>query len=267
MLPVVNYDNLFSYFCQRQEFEKACHLIDLYPFELKSVLHTCSVNGYVEVVYHIVTLYPFVKLYPHTFEETCMRNEMAVAKCLYRYKTTFLSRSGTKLKIINRLCVESDHIGMIEWLVSITSSVELKDLFYTSCQNPTSLEIAKYIYRVSSINILDQNHFLFQCAVRDQFVLLAQWIVSLRPDVYSIVIHKNKIVSSHIAKCYKLIYCCGTTYVSHTETCSICYEPANIISNCQHLFCDVCIYNWSQTSCPYCRQKVQSFSHLEQQKV
>lgn len=264
MLPFINYDELFEYFCHQKDYENACKLIDLFPFDLKKTLHSCCVYGHRDVVYHIVTLYPHIRLYPHTFEETCLRNEIEVAECLFQYKQKYLSSRRIILNIIYRICTETNYINMLEWLSNVIHSVQLNDFFYPSCYNPISLEIAKYIFQQTPIDLMARDHFLFHSAIRKQLIPLAQWIVSLRPDIYSITIHKNKINSYHIEKYYTLIYCSGVAYTQYDETCSICYESANVISHCHHTFCDSCLYQWYKRSCPYCRQHVQFYLHLEQ---
>ena len=39
----------------------------------------------------------------------------------------------------------------------------------------------------------------------------------------------------------------------------ICYNDSNIITNCEHTYCEKCIFKWyifKNTECPYCRSEV-----------
>ena len=51
----------------------------------------------------------------------------------------------------------------------------------------------------------------------------------------------------------------NTSVFTYNESCSICLESPNdtkVITQCQHLFCHICLGLWMQTnkSCPVCKQ-------------
>ena len=58
-----------------------------------------------------------------------------------------------------------------------------------------------------------------------------------------------------------------------TYDCSICYKTLNmdnnVVTKCQHHFCDKCFYRWIQTnaSCPICRTPIDTNAHLTQEQL
>ena len=58
-----------------------------------------------------------------------------------------------------------------------------------------------------------------------------------------------------------------------TYECSVCYKTLNmdnnVVTKCQHHFCDKCFYRWIQTnaSCPICRTPIDTNAHLTQEQL
>ena len=84
---------------------------------------------------------------------------------------------------------------------------------------------------------------------------VAQWIQSLNPNKYMIVIENNKIIKYKIVK--TLNKSNNILYMEQLEICPICSDTmCNLQTVCNHTFCESCIQTWlnsDKTTCPYCR--------------
>ena len=111
------------------------------------------------------------------------------------------------------------------------------------------------------INISANNDIVFRDACEFASVKsleIAQWLVQLKPDIYSIDIN-GRIITPTIMKS---LYITGTVQKSENIICSICLEiNSEIETQFKHLFCKKCIAKWiniSKMSCPICRQSMEN---------
>ncbi len=151
-------------------------------------------------------------------------------------------------------------------------------LFQKYC-NDGNLNEAKQLLQIdSTLNIYSNYEFAFRLACKNGYLDLAQWLQTLLPDKYNLIIKNNKIISYYINQ--KIPFSNNTINFSYNSVeelvCPICYDEIKFVeiqTNCGHNFCESCItdyYNiivikYYDCKCPYCRQDLTCFSKLQLQ--
>jgi hypothetical protein len=91
---------------------------------------------------------------------------------------------------------------------------------------------------------------------------VAQWLHSLRPELYSLTFTNKKITNFQIVPSF-LQYFEETVQLTKEEDtiCPICSENCvTVQTKCRHNYCKDCLHNWllasSTHTCPYCRDPI-----------
>ena len=106
-------------------------------------------------------------------------------------------------------------------------------------------------------NLLDDHKDnLFSRAVSRKFIDIVKWFCNKFSNRYEIKIIDNLIIDYKIN--YLILNENENIYLDNILDCNICYEKSNIITNCNHQFCNECITIWlkNKNNCPYCRSKI-----------
>ena len=94
-------------------------------------------------------------------------------------------------------------------------------------------------------------------AVFNKYIEITKWFIKLKPNLYFIEINNNIITKLGIMNQINIIDN-KINNISYVESCSICYNKSECITNCNHFFCIKCIKKWysKNNACPYCRTKI-----------
>jgi len=155
------------------------------------------------------------------------------------------------------------------------------NLFYRVCLSPFStrytikwlyeaFETAHLEYNTPKLDIRKNGDYIFRMVCEMGYADIADYFISLFPYRYVAVIDfinydilhyevKKNVPKNPKKEGRPFNILKKTKEVDELGECFICYEPAEIISNCSHTFCVSCIEkvyqmnNAKPTSCPYCR--------------
>ena len=93
-------------------------------------------------------------------------------------------------------------------------------------------------------------------ACKEGHLEVAEWLIQLKPDIYSIELNCGIITPTIM----KLLNITGIVERSEHILCTICTETnSDIETMCKHSFCKGCIVKWrnkNKNTCPYCRQSM-----------
>ena len=122
------------------------------------------------------------------------------------------------------------------------------------------MQFAQWLYQIKpSINISAGNEEAFRDACLSGHLHVAQWIQSLNPNKYIIVVENNTIINYTIHNNNNKINKSKTIiYKDQIDICPICSETVcELQTSCNHTFCEYCIQTWFNSKqnkiCPYCR--------------
>lgn len=118
-------------------------------------------------------------------------------------------------------------------------------------------------FYLPEMKIEENDHKLFLWVCKNHSIALANFFVSVRPDLYSYEISNGVMVPfvGSVAMKEKDI-----------DTCSICYSnKCNVLTNCEHPFCLDCVTIWSRSStshgCPICREPLTRYKRISLEEV
>jgi len=162
-----------------------------------------------------------------------------------------------------------NHKETILWYVyncpDFDISFNNEQLFRTMCRYNINLDndtIRWLIEYKPDIDVEANNHAVFKLSCLYNDLNLATFLVSLRPDKYSIYPSIDDDTEEGI-KCEirDVLTFESEIKTSETcETCCICYNnKCDIITNCNHKYCIKCLTDWRNKSilfsCPYCKNE------------
>ena len=84
---------------------------------------------------------------------------------------------------------------------------------------------------------------------------MIEWLVSLKPDIYKVVIENGKVEEFWVENKLEII---GEKNVLEIQSCIICQDmKSNLLTCCKHQYCRDCIGKWykKHNTCPTCRKK------------
>ena len=144
----------------------------------------------------------------------------------------------------------------------IVEIVDTQYIFIQSCYD-NYFDIAKYIFNLDpNIDIRSNDDEGFRYIANGTNVDFINWFVELLPDVYIVEFDT---------------YSSGVEYLVHwaikitidkqininditkeKDICMICHEESNVMTSCNHFYCENCILNWlsKNSKCPYCREEL-----------
>ena len=198
----------------------------------------------------------------YAFTSACANGHISVVKWLYEIKPDI------DISINNEYCFRwacsNGHIKIAKWLYEIKPDIDIsinnEYSFRWTCFKG-HLEVAKWLYEIKpDIDITANDDYAFKEVCGKGKIDIAQWLVSINNNY-------RLNVSNGIINYYKILIPIPILneiiYVLNKELCFICsLNETDIITNCNHIFCTLCItewYNQNQT-CPYCRGFLYSFN-------
>jgi hypothetical protein len=134
------------------------------------------------------------------------------------------------------------------------------------------LELAQYLLTIDPlIDICAKEHDAFIQSCRHKKLQTAQWLASLKPNLYHVKKRDSFSFPSFDWEIKQIIPINSEKTVktnrSNLElTCPICYESEIYLqTNCKHNFCLGCVENFyeSNNSCPFCRTQITQFNKIE----
>jgi hypothetical protein len=121
--------------------------------------------------------------------------------------------------------------------------------------------VAQWLFQIKpTIDISAENEFAFRHACYYGHLQVAQWLVLLNPTKYKIKVSDDD-DGNIVYEITKELNIRGMKEVSEWEVCPICCEAnADIITECNHSYCETCIRGWlldtTHSSCPTCRSEI-----------
>jgi len=156
----------------------------------------------------------------------------------------------------NDLCVIIVKHHKEKLLLSDTDIIQMISNIVFSLNHDKNIELLDLLYLVNPNCFYKIRDTLFYTICGHNFVEVAQWLVSVYPERFVVIVEDHSIIEHYIIK---VLFRSGTTEVQSIEQCSICMtEDSDIITNCNHQFCYRCINYWyrTKTSCPICRAEL-----------
>ncbi len=271
-LPL-NVDDVFIKVCENGHFTIAKWLYKVNPnlnISEKAFLQACR-NDNFEMVKWIYQINPNIDIYTNNniaFSICCMFGNLEIAQWLYeKNQNSAFIKTGFENIFYEpwygeKFCVKSK-INVAKWLYSLDNTVDPSIYLYEECGISFFMfEILEWFYTVkpSFIDYFDDE----KCKKMDNDIF-TEWIWKKR--------HINML--NHTEKIKK---------VEKIGVCNICLETANLVTSCNHQYCNTCIneylqqninkmgkyakmdddedvdeygkYIYKYVSCPYCRNDI-----------
>ena len=174
-------------------------------------------------------------------------------------------------------CLKQDNLNILQYYdkyidVSLLEKIVNLKLITHLCMN-YNISILDWIKKKINIDkILRQNNnILFKNMCKFNNIILIRYLKSLF-DLYDYKIENDTIIPlikdsieyyyqtnnfNKIIDYYKMTLI--KTKKPILDSCMICYGDSNIITNCEHTYCEKCILKWyifKNKECPYCRNEL-----------
>ena len=132
--------------------------------------------------------------------------------------------------------------------------------FRRSCTNG-HLELAKWLLTIKpTIDISANDESAFRESCEDGHLEVCKWLLSLNPDRYELTIIGDRIVNWNIKRIYPFQQLLEGKVI---EECPICYDQqSDLLTNCGHMFCQSCINQYQNSTCPCCRHNNVTFTRF-----
>ena len=161
---------------------------------------------------------------------------------------------------IFRYTCDNGHLEVAKWLLSVKPDIDISArdeyAFKGACENG-HLNLAKWLLSVKpDIDISARDEYAFRYACENGHLKIAQWLGTFNKN-YVIIIEEDEITEFYVIK--QLIINKYKKIEDQVEDCLICYEPANVITSCNHQYCKSCLdilYSKGISECSYCRQQM-----------
>lgn len=136
------------------------------------------------------------------------------------------------------------------------------------------MKVVKEIHRVAPGILRWVDKELVVAVCQFNHLKMVEWLVSVCPlldigEILDELVHcqRNHTISwlyhRHEERFHHLIR--GTHELEKMDECSICYgADVSLLTNCQHSFCQSCLFTWLKThrTCPICRVVVETCQRL-----
>jgi len=160
-----------------------------------------------------------------------------------KYIDLCLLKKIVNLKLITQLCM-NHNVCIIDWLKNKfnidTILRENNDiLFKNMCK----------FKKIISIRYLKNLFVLYDYKIENDTIIP---LIKDSIEYYYQTNNFNKIIDYYNINIIK-------TKKNTLDSCMICYSDSNIITNCQHTYCDKCIFKWyifKNKDCPCCRNEI-----------
>ena len=169
-----------------------------------------------------------------------------------------------------RYACQEGYTELAQWIHSmgnINISQKDYDIFCYVCQEG-HLEMAQWIYSMGNIDVEERDSLCFRGVSWTGKIEIIKWLSSLCQN-YKYIENEEQIICIEVNTLDYYIYHKGNKRLIGTfkmtpftnielEVCNICYNDANILTNCGHSYCIECLMKWYYRSknCAYCRQKI-----------
>ncbi len=256
-----NYNNILKTACVNGYIELAQWLCLINPDAINSInneyiFYDICATGNVETAQWFINIpCPDINM-DLAFRIACIHNNLKIAQLIYNiYPTVDISRNDDD---IFRTSCTNGFLELAQWIFSIKpdiiNNISLLDdwLFRETCIRG-KLNVLKWLLLIKpDIDISAKDNYAFREICKDNQIQIAQWFVSISPD-YHITIINDTISSYYVVKTIPCIPL-PDDITPPKESCPICYENnCNIITNCNHFYCDACIQTYTGKNCPMCR--------------
>lgn len=246
---------------------------------------------------HCPTFMEKKKWIQQVFPDVCMRGDLTMAKWMDQllfpefqpsidlfqrcYRIGLVEMSKWIYSRCNLLLTRDDLITFCEegiptliqwWYDEVKDTKCLDEVFQHACEKNNSLLADRIFSLLPDFDLTKNDDQFFTDVIHTNNVVMAEWFARVRPDRYEVVIHPivstgrfssrfvGLEISSYLIKRMQM----PRIIPNFAELCAICYDDANVESNCGHYFCQSCLSQWrcQHVNCPYCRQTINSISHI-----
>ena len=211
------------------------HILDNFIFR-----HACK-GGYINVIrWFLDTFKQYINpknyLYALGYQLACRYNQLSTVKYLHEKNTEYTT---WKLNVFIEMC-KCGNLDIIKWMVET----------------------------YPNLDICAKQHKGFITACNNFNIDVVVWFHSMRPNLYKYELFLSFTDDMSDSIRYKI--CKSYTRTKPPEVCDsecpICYEnKCNLITSCNHQFCNQCIDKYNKTVCPMCRcekPRFKSFAKL-----
>ena len=208
-----------------------------------------------------------------SFNHACSKGWLKTAKWLYSLGKIDIHYNNDYAFDI---ACQNGKINIAKWLYSL-GGIELYNREEFSNNFPLLIscqygyfKLAKWLYSLGGFNLEEDYHLIFKTACENNRLKIVLWLSTL--NSYYSFSRNNKIITPIITDNYHIqleaenwsyicsdkCWDCKTVKNLDLEPCSICYEQANFLSNCNHSYCVRCLSQWihksSNMDCSICKQ-------------
>ena len=160
-----------------------------------------------------------------------------------KYIDLYILKKIVNLKLIQQLCM-THNVSVIDWIkkkINIDNILRSDNdiLFKNMCK----------FNKIISIRYLKSLFDLYDYTVENDTIIP---LIKDSIEYYYETNNFNKIIEYYNINIIE-------TKKNELDSCLICYSDSNIISNCEHTYCDKCIFKWyifKNKDCPYCRNEL-----------
>ena len=203
----------------------------------------------------------------YVFENICENGNLEIAQWLYSLGTIDIHANND---FPFRFACKYGHTEIVKWLHSLGGiDIHMDDDFpYRYACQEGHLEMVQWIYSMGNIDVEERDSLCFRGANWTGKIEIIKWLSSLCQN-YKYIENDEQIICIVVNTLDYYIYHKGNKRLIETfkmtpftnielALCNICYDDANILTNCGHSYCIECLMKWYYRSknCAYCRQKI-----------
>ena len=275
-IDTVNIIKLFNNSCRHGSKEVVIWLYSVYKDKFPkdttfnyAFRHSCRCNHYdiANWIYNLNVPLDISNYNNYAFRRSCRCGNLKIIKWLYELE----SDKGVYDSILKEnfiLFCSRGYLSLVKWVYYNTNiKIDYVNGFIESCKVGRKY-LCKWIYSQNLFDISDNNHLALITACKYRNLYIVKWICKLSEyyeysvsDYIITPIILNKIeyytkceMWDEIVKFYN-----WENTKNNLEICVICYEPANLITDCGHSYCVECLFKWNKINklCSYCKTKIE----------
>lgn len=183
------------------------------------------------------------------------KNNIKLIKIFFEINKDFIIDSIIFEKIIS-CCDYENYEFIINLYEKNNTTIDLnnKNILKIIVDNGVAEYLEWLLEKYPGLDITIDNHYAFITSCQKNNEEMVKIIEEICPNIYFVEYGINGIIDWKIIP--NIIY--EVKPDIKIDICSICYEKNDLVTNCNHLFCKICMDNYLENNftCPYCREEI-----------
>ncbi len=260
----LNIEKAFLNACKNGHFTIAKWLYEVYPnihISEEVFLNTCE-NNYFRINQWLYEVNPKLNISDQAFLQACQNDNFKMVQWIYQINPNIDLLTNNNIAFY--ICCGLGNLEIAQWLYEKNKEPSFikegfENIFYEPWYGEkfcvkSKINVAKWLYSLD--NTLDPSIFLYEkCPISFFIFEILEWFYTVKPsfidyfddekcknmndDYFTEFIWKKRHINM-------LNYTEKIKKVKKIGVCNICLETANIITNCNHQYCNTCINEYLQ---------------------